>query len=104
MSEQIKVKGKEIVIRDSLNKQVFDRACNTFLIKMIYDSSGKKGKIYLDRILLKKIKIAPGLKINFQSSDLNDLRSQDVQDWLIRLHDICARQNIDIPKINWEKI
>lgn len=104
MSEQIIIKNKGIVLRDSLGEEVFNKVCNTFITKMIYERTGIKAKKYLSRILFNKIRIGAGIKIDFKESDLRDFKSQDVQDWLIRMTELQERSVIEIPEICWEKI
>jgi hypothetical protein len=104
MSEQIIIKNSGIVLRDSLGEEAFNKVCNTFIMKMIYERTGIKAKKYLNRVLFKKIRMGAGIKIDFKESDLKDFKSQDVQDWLIRISDLEGRISIEIPEVCWEKL
>lgn len=104
MSEQIIIKNKGIVLRDTRGEEVFNKVCHAFIVKMSYERTGIKARKYLNRILFNKIRIGAGIKIEFKESDLIDFKSQDVQDWLIRISDLQERHLIEIPEICWEKI
>lgn len=66
-------------------EETFDKACKSFLVKMIYDQTGEKARSHIS-------------KLEFWGVNL---RSQSIQDWERRISEFSESHETEIPQEVW---